>query len=61
MPVCLLRLRQEEWAVFKPQTPHGGFPVLDINGKLLAGRGPIQCYVMEEFGLTFCANNLIII
>ena len=46
-----IRLSQEEWAVFKPQTPHGGLPVLDIDGKLLAGRGPIQRYVAEEFGL----------
>lgn len=46
-----IRLSQEEWAVFKPQTPHGGLPVLDIDGKLLAGRGPIQRYLAEEFGL----------
>ncbi len=46
-----IRLSQEEWTVFKPQTPHGGLPVLDIDGKLLAGRGPIQRYLAEEFGL----------
>ena len=46
-----IRLSQEEWAVFKRQTPHGGLPVLDIDGKLLAGRGPIQRYLAEEFGL----------
>ncbi len=46
-----IRLSQEEWASFKPQTPHEGLPVLEIDGKLLAGRGPIQRYVAEEFGL----------
>ena len=46
-----IRLTHEEWIAFKPKTPHGGLPVLDINGKLLAGRGPIQRYLAEEYDL----------
>lgn len=46
-----IRLTPEEWATFKPKTPHGGLPVLEIDGKLLAGRGPIQRYLAEEYGL----------
>lgn len=46
-----IRLAPEEWTTFKPKTPHGGLPVLEIDGKLLAGRGPIQRYVAEEYGL----------
>ena len=46
-----VRLTQEEWVEFKPKTPHGGLPVLEIDGKMLAGRGPIQRYLAEEYGL----------
>ena len=45
------RVAGEEWAVFKPKTPFGTIPVLDIDGKLLAGSGPIARYLAEEFGL----------
>ena len=45
------RIAGEEWTAFKPKTPCGGIPVLDIGGKLLAGSGPIARYVAEEFGL----------
>ena len=41
----------EEWAAFKPKTPYGSMPVLDIDGKLLAGSGGIARYLAEEFGL----------
>ena len=36
---------------FKPKTPYGNIPVLDIDGKLLAGNGPIVRYIAEEYGL----------
>ena len=46
-----IRLTEEEWAAFKPKTPYGKIPVLDIDGKLLAGNGPIVRYIAEEYGL----------
>ena len=45
------RIAGEEWAAFKPNTPFGTMPVLDIDGKLLAGSGPIARYLAEELGL----------
>ena len=45
------RITGDEWAAFKPQTPYGSMPVLDIDGKLLAGSGPIARYLAEELGL----------
>lgn len=46
-----IRLTEEQWATFKPKTPYGRIPVLDIDGKLLAGSGPIARYIAEEHGL----------
>ena len=45
------RIAGEEWAAFKPKTPFGSMPVLDIDGKLFAGSGPIARYLAEELGL----------
>ena len=45
------RIAGEEWAAFKPNTPFGSIPVLDVDGKLLAGSGPIARYLAEELGL----------
>ena len=41
----------EEWATFKPKTPYGGMPVLEIDGKIYGGSGPIARYVAEQHGL----------
>ena len=46
-----VRRAGEEWAAFKPKTPYGGMPVLEIDGKLYAGSGPIARYVAEQHGL----------
>ena len=46
-----VRLTDEEWAEFKPKTPFGKIPVLEVDGKLLAGSGPIARYLAEEHGL----------
>ena len=45
------RLSQEEWAEFKPKTPYGGMPVLDIDGKIFGGSSPILRYLAKQFGL----------
>ena len=46
-----IRLAGDEWAAFKPKTPYGGMPLLEIDGKLYAGSGPIARYVAEQHGL----------
>lgn len=46
-----VRLTDQEWTEFKPKTPYGKLPVLEIDGKLLAGSGPIARYLAEEYGL----------
>ena len=47
-----VRLSDQDWATFKPKTPYGKIPVLEIDGKqLLAGSGPIARYVAEQHGL----------
>ena len=46
-----IRLSREEWAEFKPKSPAGGMPILEIDGKLYAGSGPIARYIAEQHGL----------
>ena len=46
-----IRKSGEDWAAFKPSTPFEGMPVLDIDGKLYAGSGPLARYVAEQHGL----------
>ena len=46
-----IRFTQEEWKEFKPKTPFGAMPVLDIDGKIYGGSGPIARYVAEQHGL----------
>ena len=46
-----IRFTGEEWAKFKPNTPFGSMPVLDIDGKIYGGSGPIARYVAEQHGL----------
>lgn len=46
-----IRYTLEEWAKFKPQTPYGAMPALEIDGKVYGGSGPIARYVAEQHGL----------
>lgn len=46
-----IRLNSEQWADFKPKTPYGVMPVLDIDGKIFGGSRPITHYLAKEFGL----------
>lgn len=46
-----IRFTREEWLAFKPKTPYGGLPVLEIDGKLYAGSLPLVRYVAEQHGL----------
>ena len=45
------RIAGEEWAKFKPDTPYGSMPVVEIDGKRYAGSGPLARYLAEQFGL----------
>jgi len=46
-----IRLTSEQWAEFKPKTPYGQMPVLEVDGKMLAGSGPIERFLAEQYGL----------
>ncbi len=41
----------EEWAEMKPTTPYGSLPVLEVDGKQLAGSQVIARFLAERFGL----------
>jgi len=41
-----------DWAKFKPTTPMGGLPILEIDGKPLAQACSISRYLAEQYGLT---------
>jgi len=45
------RVEQKDWPAFKPQTPYGQMPVLEVNGKSYGQSGAIQRYLAREFGL----------
>ena len=45
------RLSGEEWQKVKPTTPYGSIPLLEVDGKKLAGSTVIARYLAEEFGL----------
>ena len=36
-----IRVTKEQWAEMKPTTPNGCLPILDVDGKVLSGSGPI--------------------
>lgn len=46
-----IRITKEQWAEMKSTTPNGSIPILEVDGKVLAGSGPIARYVAEQHGL----------
>ena len=50
-----IRIPNEKWLEFKPETPFGSLPVLEENGKMLAGSTIIARYLGEKYGLA--GNN----
>ena len=46
-----VRLTSEQWAEFKPRTPYGAMPVLEVDGKMLGGSQPIARYLTKQFGM----------
>ena len=46
-----VRMPNEKWLEFKPQTPFGSVPVLEEDGKMLAGSTIIARYLGEKYGL----------
>ena len=46
-----IRFTKEQWAEFKPKTPYGVMPVIDIDGQLLGGSLPIARYLAKQYGL----------
>ena len=45
------RVAGEDWVKFKPSTPYGSLPVLEVDGKMLASSGVIARFLAERFGL----------
>ena len=46
------RITEKEWQDLKPSLPTCMLPVLEVDGKMLAGSGPIALYLAREFTLT---------
>ena len=45
------RIAFEDWGQLKPQTPFGYIPILEVDGKVLSGSGPIARFLAERHGL----------
>lgn len=46
-----IRVPFQDWPAMKPTTPLGCLPVLEVDGKQIAGSIPIARYVAEKHGL----------
>ena len=46
-----IRIKKDEWPKLKEQMPCGGLPVLEVNGKKLAGTLAIVAFLANKFGL----------
>ena len=51
MPFEDSRVAFQDWPAMKPTTPLGCLPVLEVDGKPIAGSIPIARYVAEKHGL----------
>uniref|UniRef100_A0A914VAT3 glutathione transferase n=1 Tax=Plectus sambesii TaxID=2011161 RepID=A0A914VAT3_9BILA len=45
------RVTGDAWTAFKPSTPFGQLPVLEVDGKMLAQSGAICTYLAKQSGL----------
>ena len=45
------RLTSEQWTELKPKSPTGVLPVLEVDGKMYPGSGPIARFVAERYGV----------
>jgi len=43
-----VRFNETTWPEFKPKMPYGAVPVLEVDGKMVAGSGSIARYLAEE-------------
>lgn len=46
-----IRVPFQDWSAMKPTTPLGCLPILEVDGKQIAGSIPIARYVAEKHGL----------
>ena len=46
-----VRITYDGWPALKPNTPYGVLPILEVDGKVLGGNGPISRFLAERFGL----------
>ena len=46
-----IRLEGEKWQEFKPSTPTGMMPILEVDGKQLVGSGVISRFLGEKLGM----------
>ena len=46
-----IRVPFQDWPAMKPTTPFGCLPILEVDGKQIAGSIPIARYVAEKHGL----------
>ena len=50
------RITKEEWVELKSKTPYGALPILEFDGKVLAGSKPIAGYLAVKHGLAGSNN-----
>ena len=46
-----VRFTSEQWAEFKPKTPYGVLPVLEVDGTMIPGSRPISRYLGRQWDM----------